>query len=197
MQPSAQEFVPPPEHKLNSSWSFYFDKKIARGQGTAEDYQRNVKLYGKFDTVEGFWRLYSWFKDPKNMQPAHDIFMIRGDSAPAWESFPNGGSWILKVHHGNENASRVWEELLFACIGEWFGSGEVCGAVLSTRPKYHNISLWMSHINPRLQTTLGERLRTTLNLDASSTLEYKPFQQSLADGSSYRNTELYSFQEKH
>ena len=51
------------------------------------------------------------------------------------QTFPDGGSWILKVRKGNGVINRLWEELCFAAIGEWFADSDVVGIVLSTRAK--------------------------------------------------------------
>jgi hypothetical protein len=59
------------------------------------------------------------------------------------QTFPNGGSWIIKVRKKNGLIARLWEELvthlqllerftyfalqLFACVGELFEEPDICG----------------------------------------------------------------------
>ena len=37
---------------------------------------------------------------------------------PWCQTFPKGGCWIIKVKKRNGVIGRMWEDLLFACIGE-------------------------------------------------------------------------------
>ena len=52
-----------------------------------------------------------------------------------------GGKWMLKLKKGI--ASRYWEEVVLAIIGEQFDVGaEICGAVISIRTNEDIISIW-------------------------------------------------------
>jgi hypothetical protein len=61
--------------------------------------------------------------------------------------------------------NRLWEELCFACIGEWFADPDVVGITLSTRAKDDNIAVW--HRGPDMNASIGEKLKEILNLDVS------------------------------
>jgi len=48
------------------------------------------------------------------------------------ESNARGGKWVLRIRKGL--ASRCWENLILAMLGEQFMVGdEICGAVVSLR----------------------------------------------------------------
>ena len=62
---------------------------------------------------------------------------------PVWEDPQNcqGGKWMIKVRKGI--ASRYWEDIVLAIVGEQFDVGsEICGAVISVRTNEDYISIW-------------------------------------------------------
>ena len=57
------------------------------------------------------------------------------------EANKSGGKWMVRLKKGV--ASRCWENLLLAIVGEQFIVGnEICGAVISVRPVEDIIALW-------------------------------------------------------
>lgn len=109
-------------------------------------------------------------------------------------------------------ASRCWENLILAILGEQFMVGEeVCGAVVSIRYQVCKICIeLLKHINfnSLLQediisvwnktahdqgTTIRIRdtLRRVLNLPQNTIMEYKTHNDSLRDHSSFRNTDVF------
>ena len=72
-----------------------------------------------------------------------DFHLFKEGISPTWEDAQNksGGKWMLKLKKGI--ASRYWEDVLLAVIGEQFDVGpEICGAVLSVRSNEDIISVW-------------------------------------------------------
>lgn len=194
------------QHRLQSPWTFYYDKKIARGadkekekkdssKSALDAFKENLKKLGTFNTLEGFWQHYAHIQTPDELPQNHDIFMFRGEKVPAWESFPNGGCWIIKVRKHNGIIARLWEELLFACIGEIFEEPDVAGVVLSTRIRDDLISVWNADnsINAETRFKIGESLKEILNLDQSTKVEYKDFSGAIKDGSTFRNAKAYVY----
>ena len=71
---------------------------------------------------------------------------------PTWEDAANvgGGRWVLRLRKGV--ADRVWEEVIFALVGERLGGEEgtpeanagskINGVVLSVRKDEDILSLW-------------------------------------------------------
>lgn len=115
------------------------------------------KKLGHFNTMEGFWKHYAYLQNPDDLPKDHDIFMFRENKLPAWETFPNGGCWIIKVRKKNGIITRLWEELLFAAVGELFEEPDLCGVVLSTRARDDLISVWNSDnvANPDIKFKIG------------------------------------------
>lgn len=126
-----------------------------------------------------------------------------------WEEEGNrlGGKWILRVKKGL--ATRLWELLVLAIIGEQFNVGkEICGAVCSIRPQEDLISIWTKTANNQVITQrIKETMKKVLNLpqecrpfdfplitynvfdELLGPLEYKTHNDSLRDNCGYRNTD--------
>lgn len=178
---------------IETPWTFYFDKKLPK-PADYKNYEKNLQKLGKFQTIEGFWRYYSWLKKPDAIPKGHNLFMFRHNHIPAWETFPDGGAWIIKVRKKNGVIGRLWEELLFASIGELFGEPDLAGVVLSIRNREDMLSVWnVDNTNPQVRFNIGERLREILNLDETTQVEYKPFKAAMKDGSSFRNAKTYVY----
>ncbi|KAG8136395.1 hypothetical protein E2320_009341, partial [Naja naja] len=71
----------------------------------------------------------------------------------------NGGKWIIRLRKGL--ASRCWENLILAMLGEQFMVGEeICGAVATT-------------------ARIRDTLRRVLNLPPNTIMEYKTHTDSI------------------
>ena len=130
-----------PLHPLNHKWCLWAQKKVKKTAG-ASWYEGYVCL-GRFDTVEGFWQMYSHLNRPEMVQGSADLMLFRDGIRPVWEDEANkgGGKWTLRMKRAG--ASLVWEELLLCLIGEALdGCSDICGAIISIRFQDSNISLW-------------------------------------------------------
>ncbi|RXG69680.1 Eukaryotic translation initiation factor 4E type 2 [Armadillidium vulgare] len=88
----------------------------------------------EFSSVEQFWAYYCHLTRPSDLTTHSDIHIFRDGIKPMWEdpANKNGGKWIVRFRKGL--ASRCWENLLLAMVGEQFMVGEeICGAVISVR----------------------------------------------------------------
>lgn len=193
-----QTDIPPSkgEHMLQTPWTMYYDVKQPVGTvpGGFDDYTDSLRKLAKFNTVEGFWKTYSSIRPADQTPRGHNLFMFRKSYVPAWESFPKGGSWILKVRKKNGVICRLWEELLFACIGELFEEPDLVGVMLSSRSREDLISVWNMHNdNPEVRFNIGDKLRDILNLDETTKVEYKMFKTSMKDMSTFRNAKTYVY----
>jgi translation initiation factor 4E len=110
-----------------------------------------------------------------------------------WEDDANkeGGKWIVRLRKGL--ASRCWENLILAILGEQFMVGEeVCGAVVSIRYQEDIISVWNKTAHDQGTTIrIRDTLRRVLNLPQNTIMEYKTHNDSLRDHSSFRNTDVF------
>lgn len=92
--------------------------------------------------VEHFWRIYDYLKRPKDLHYT-EYHLFKEGITPVWEDPQNkaGGKWMIRLKKGI--ASRYWEDIILAIIGEQFDVGsEVCGAVLSVRNNEDIVSIW-------------------------------------------------------
>jgi len=180
------------EHKLQTPWTFYVDKKLPK---TADynEFLNGLSKVGSFTTIEGFWRHYGYVLPADEVPKDHNVFLFRSNLIPAWETFPNGGCWIVKVRKRNGVINRLWEELVAAVVSEQFEQPDIVGVVLSTRLKEDLLSIWNKENNPEVRFAIGDKLREILNLDESTQVEYKPFKSAMRDGSSYRNAKAYVY----
>ena len=177
-----------------------------------DSYEKSIKMLGNVSTVEGFWSYYNHMVRPNDSPNSSDYHIFKHGIKPMWEDEANklGGKWIVRMRKGL--ASRAWEELLFALIGEQFDFGnDICGAVVSLRYQEGTtfvvvvvvvvvvvmntrcediISVWNRDANDRegnLKTR--DSLKQILHfLPGFFPLEYKAHDASLKDNSSFRNT---------
>ena len=186
--------VPASENVLQTPWTLYFDRKMAAKSGDFSQFEKNLVKLGHFNTVESFWRHFSHMTLPDALPADTNYYMFRHDVIPAWETFPRGGAWIIRIKKRNGVANRLWEELLFACIGELFAEPDLVGVVFSARGREDCVSVWnRDGHSPEIRIRIGEKLKSLLNLDAKTQLDYKHFSSALKDGSSFRNATTFSF----
>ncbi|GAA5956980.1 hypothetical protein JCM21900_006722 [Sporobolomyces salmonicolor] len=115
-----------------------------------------------------------------------DYNIFRSSIAPAWEDSANvgGGRWVLRLRKGV--ADRVWEEVVYALVGERIGgdderAGEkINGVVLSVRKDEDILSLWVAPSNRTERDIIRDSLRAALQplltpaAAANLQLDYKP-----------------------
>jgi len=88
-------------------------------------------------------------------------------------------------------ASRYWEDLVLAAIGEQFDVGEeLCGVVISIRFQEDIISVWnRSSTDQQMKQRIFEKLRSLFSKTPAIVMEYKNHDASMKDNSSFRNAE--------
>lgn len=89
------------------------------------------------------------------------------------EANSSGGKWIVRLRKGL--ASRCWENLILAILGEQFMvNDEICGAVVSVRYQEDIISVWNRTASDQTTTIrIRDTLKRVLNLPPNTILEYK------------------------
>merc|ERR1711992_112229 len=125
------------------------------------------KLLGRFATCEQFWSLYSHLVKPGDLASHSDFHLFKMGIKPMWEDEANkfGGKWIVRLRKGL--ASRCWENLALAMLGEQFMVGEeVRGAVVSIR---------FQEDTCRIRDTF----KRVLNLPSATIIEYKAHNDSI------------------
>ena len=157
-------------------------------------YESSIKTIATVNTVEEFWGVYNHLVRPNDLPTTTDYHFFREGIKPTWEDPNNakGGKWIVRLRKGL--ASRYWEEVILAILGQQFPApdGEVCGAVISIRYSEDIISIWNKTSSDRDTTDrLRDAIKKVLRLPGHVHMEYKPHQASLADKSSFRNTQVW------
>lgn len=169
------------EHPLQCPHAFWFSRRAPGKLQSSANYADNIKLVGKFASVEQFWRFYSYLVRPGDLSGHSDIHLFKDGIKPMWEDEANkyGGKWIVRLRKGL--ASRCWENLILAMLGEQFMVGsEVCGAVISVRFQEDIISIWNRNAADQATTTrIRDTLKRVLNLPQNTIMEYKAHQSSL------------------
>eukprot|EP00299_Pterocystis_sp_00344_P006939 c199_g1_i1.p1 GENE.c199_g1_i1~~c199_g1_i1.p1 ORF type:complete len:269 (+),score=39.03 c199_g1_i1:43-807(+) len=183
---------PPNERPLNTAWSIWFDRRNKVQGENKREYVDNLKHLCCFKSVESFWRYHAFLTKPSKLPKDSNIHLFRNADYPMWESFPNGGCWILKLTKKGDVVDRVWETLVLAAIGEMFEEPDLVGIVLSVRSRQDMIAIWnRDNERERARISIGEKLKQILQLDANAILEYKKHISSMKDNSTYRNAKLY------
>lgn len=148
-----------------------------------------MKKFASFNTLEQFWHVYNHLVRPNDLGRTTDYHIFKDGIKPTWEDPANekGGKWMIRLKKGL--ASRYWEDVILAIIGEQFDVGqEICGAVVSVRTSEDIISIWnKSSDNSEASNKIRDQMRRVLKLPAFIAIEYKKHQDSLVDRSSFRN----------
>ncbi|KAI9264422.1 translation initiation factor eIF 4e-like domain-containing protein [Sporodiniella umbellata] len=181
----------PEYHALCYGWVFWF---MHRSPGEKiVDYEAAMKKIATFKTVEEFWAVYSHLRRPSDLPNISDYHLFKQGVRPVWEDDVNinGGKWIVRIKKGL--ASRYWELLVLAIIGNQFDVGnEICGAVLSIRGSEDIISVWnRTSSNGKINLKIRDTIKRHLSLPAEIIMEYKTHNDALRDKSSFRNTDVF------
>jgi len=178
------------KHPLTFRYVVWFNRRV-HGARTQENYEKNIKRIGSFATVEDFWDHYSFLIRANDLPNTSDYHIFKKGIKPMWEDDANktGGKWILRLRKGL--ASKYWEDLVLAIIGEQFDVGsEICGAVISIRYQEDILSLWTRTCSDtETKERVLETMKRVLALKDDAMLEYKNHDASIRDNSSFRNTE--------
>ncbi|KAA6397172.1 MAG: putative Eukaryotic translation initiation factor 4E [Streblomastix strix] len=166
---------------LNSSWSFFFDRKsdYKTQDWTDKDvYLASLKKLGTFATVEDFWALHANIATVDKLANEVNLHCFRDPHRPCWEELPQGCSISLKFKEKKYRV-KLWEDLLLSTIGENFQEPHVVGIELSTRVKEDCLTVWCNQSQWDVKARVEAAMRRILNLDSSVGLEFKQHIHSL------------------
>ncbi|XP_075954087.1 eukaryotic translation initiation factor 4E type 2 isoform X3 [Anarhichas minor] len=169
------------EHPLQYNYTFWYSRRTPGRPASTQSYEQNIKQIGIFASVEQFWRFYSHMIRPGDLTGHSDFHLFKEGIKPMWEDDANkmGGKWIIRLRKGL--ASRCWENLILAMLGEQFMVGEeICGAVVSVRFQEDIISIWNKTAGDQATTArIRDTLRRVLNLPPNTIMEYKTHNDSI------------------
>ncbi|XP_014262516.1 eukaryotic translation initiation factor 4E type 2 isoform X2 [Cimex lectularius] len=172
--------IPPGDHKLQYCYCLWYSRR-SPGKQTLQSYDQHLKSIGCFGSVEQFWAINSHLARPSELPSHSDYHLFKVGIKPMWEDEANqkGGKWIVRLRKGF--ASRCWENLVLAILGEQFMVGqEICGAVVSIRFQEDIICVWNKTASDTHTTArIRDAMRRVLNLPPNTILEYKTHIDSL------------------
>ncbi|XP_051947382.1 eukaryotic translation initiation factor 4E type 2-like isoform X1 [Xyrauchen texanus] len=183
------------EHPLQFNYTFWYSRRTPSRPANTQSYEQNIRQMGTVASVEQFWKVYSHLVRPGDLTGHSDFHLFKEGIKPMWEdeANKNGGKWIIRLRKGL--ASRFWENIILAMLGEQFMVGEeICGVVVSIRFQVLQediLSIWNKTANDQVTTSrIRDTLRRVLNLPPNTIMEYKTHNDSLKDNSSFRNTKI-------
>lgn len=110
------------EHPLETPWTFWFDKKPTKG--STSSYVENLRNLVTVRTLEEFWGTYTHLLRADELPKDCNYHVFREGNLPMWESFPQGGCWIIRVRKDKDGSkknpllAKLWETLVG---GGWLG----------------------------------------------------------------------------
>lgn len=171
------------KHPLQYTWVMWYDSPSGKSKQDAHNWQQNVKKIISVDTVEDFWCLFNNLVEPSKLAIGGNYHMFKDGIMPAWEdpANENGGKWVLELPRNDlGNLNKIWMYTLIAMICEHFDdSHDICGAVVSVRPKKNRLALWTRNAKEaEKQKRIGLKLKSIMQLGTShpiSKLHYQDF----------------------
>lgn len=139
-------------------------------------WHEGITCVGRFNTVQGFWSIYSHILRPNDIRPSMDLMLFREGIQPMWEDAHNeaGGKISFQVKKGV--VSYVWEALILALIGETLpDTDEVCGLILNIRHQHDGINVWNRKSDtPESVARIRAAVRALVHLPESISIDYAP-----------------------
>ncbi|RKP19299.1 PP2C-domain-containing protein [Rozella allomycis CSF55] len=164
--------------KLDNSWTFWFMHRSPTAKNLTSSYGDNIKKIASFDTVEGFWGVYSHLKRATEVPSITEYNLFKSGIKPMWEYIKdtenqNGGKIMLRLRKGV--VTRLWEKLILVVIGNQnHFSSDICGLVLSIRQFEDIISVWNKTSSDKdLIQDLKNKLAELLELPSGTIVDYK------------------------
>ncbi|KAF8325777.1 translation initiation factor eIF 4e-like domain-containing protein [Cantharellus anzutake] len=174
-------------HPLQHAWALFHDSKSRGAVMTAdpaqtkftdaaenaasqeEEYAAGLTVVGEFETVEDFCRWFNWLKPPSQLEMNSNYHLFKKGIKPMWEdeANANGGKWVLTMKSNPQLLDRCWSWLTMALVGEELDErDEICGAVVSLRPKHDRIQLWTrSKDDVERINSIGKRVLKLLDVN--------------------------------
>ena len=144
------------------TYCLWFSRRAPGKHAAPQSFDQNLRMVGRFASAEQFWSYYCHLVRPCELSGHSDFHLFKDGIKPMWEvvlfnffrrlmnlliyfllqddANRCGGKWIVRLRKGL--ASRCWENLILAMLGEQFMVGdEICGAVVSIRFAVRNFLL--------------------------------------------------------
>ncbi|EFC44903.1 eukaryotic initiation factor 4E member 2-like protein [Naegleria gruberi] len=193
---------------LETKWTFWYantkvDKEGHHHQEHHEkekdgsQYRDCLTKLATVSSIDEFCKVYSYLQKPSKLPKNSNISLFRHEVVPMWESFPQGGCWMVKIRKGENGQTstfcdRLWEQLVFSTICEQFETGNVVGCVLSLRTKEDVLQVWNKNSNNHADRIhICDRFKWILHFGEGVIVQYKHNKLSIKDGSTFRNARTF------
>ena len=163
-----------PKKLANKFVFWYHINEISADQ----EYESQIKKLAEFETLEDFWAIFQYLKKPDDCKQAIEFQLFKNPIKPMWEDENNkdGGRIALKLR--KEYSNLVWEELVFAFIGDYFAKeikDEINGLVINCKKDFNTLQIWIKSFNNEVTSALERNIREILNITSEVALDIKPF----------------------
>jgi translation initiation factor 4E len=166
-------------YTLDRSYTIWFQhaQHTKKKPKSEQQYEEGLQCIGTFNSVQDFWRYWNAI-DLQKMPNFCTLSVFKHPIKPMWEDPHNkeGGQWILRCVDRSQTPD-FFTKLALALIGGYFECHEdLCGVVLSMKPKFNSISLWNCQVEPSLCGPVESELQELLGHDSKDTslsIEYK------------------------
>jgi len=112
-----------------------------------EDYLKELKRAGTFQTVSSFWKCWMEVQQICNVNSPINYHLFKEPIKPIWEDSNNikGGKWVVVMPSSTtqEQSIKLWISLMVTVLfGDWGLESEINGVVLSVRSWGNMFCVW-------------------------------------------------------
>lgn len=132
------------KHPLQNKWTLWYLEN-----DRTKSWEEMLNEITSFGTVEDFWSIYNYIKQPTEIKQHSDYSLFKKDIRPMWEDDANkaGGRWMISLPKTSRRTDldTIWLDVILSLIGESFvNADEVNGAVLNARTRGDKIGMIFS-----------------------------------------------------
>mmetsp|Transcript_3016 Transcript_3016/g.4600 ORF Transcript_3016/g.4600 Transcript_3016/m.4600 type:complete len:190 (+) Transcript_3016:64-633(+) len=169
-------------HQLQNKWVLW------EHDSTQKNYREANKEVCEFQTVEDFWKYWSFIPRPSEVfneghikkeidgRTIAGFCLFKKGIKPAWEDTANssGAEWVCRNARSFEIADAYWENLVYGLIGETIDEGdEICGCRIVNKTTNSGkinvkIELWLRSRNKDVADRILTRMLNALTDGESS-----------------------------
>lgn len=91
--------VPNGEHPLQFTYCLWFSRRAPGKHAAPQSFDQNLKMVGRFGSVEQFWSYYCHLVRPCELTGHSDFHLFKDGIKPMWEVSKHMHSNILIVSH--------------------------------------------------------------------------------------------------
>eukprot|EP00933_Yihiella_yeosuensis_P039663 TRINITY_DN33777_c0_g1_i2.p1 TRINITY_DN33777_c0_g1~~TRINITY_DN33777_c0_g1_i2.p1 ORF type:complete len:178 (-),score=11.98 TRINITY_DN33777_c0_g1_i2:461-994(-) len=146
-------------HILQDTWVWWYSQSTDKW---------DPKEMTSISNVREFWSIFNNLVSPSYLPHGSDYFVFKKGIDPAWEHEANRDGCQCSLEFTRKESDEqlidnCWMWTLLALIGDYFqDSTEINGVIISSRPRYVRISLWLRSVDAK--DRVGSEWRSNLNI---------------------------------